>query len=245
MKFAILYSALILFSTIASAQKLDISYGASFGLNSSFMDSKAAIDYSYPFSELDKNIKLTKSTKIDAGYNLGVFFHMRPVNSRFSLESEVLISKYNNTHTLIVNYDRYYSTPWRTPVDNWIPESEIRILQNVFSIIKIPLDIGYDLIQKDKFSLGLSGGISCNLSMKNNNVGYDINLVAHNVYKTFYIGYRAGIITNFNKIVCTLMYERSQNIQIIESRYLFPWEMKVEELHLNSINFSVGYKLNK
>ena len=229
----------------SKAQKYVISYGPVFGLNISSMDSKAFIDYdNYPFNELDRNFSLSASTKNDFGYQGGIFFRIKPVESRLNLETNILIASFNNSYTLTFYREAYYSTPWTTPPYHWAPESEAEYLQNEFSILTMPVILGYDFIRHEKYSLALIAGISLNIAMKNEQSKIGINLNENKLYKKFYLCYQPGIRADFNKIICTLKYERSLNIQNAPSRDYFPWEMNVEKLYVSNIRLTVGYEFN-
>ncbi|MFO7827207.1 MAG: hypothetical protein R6V23_01190 [Bacteroidales bacterium] len=231
--------------TVSRAQKYDISYGPLFGLNLSFMSSKASIDYNYPFHELDRDISLNKSNETGLGYQAGIFLKVQPVESRFSLEADIIIASYNNSHSLKFYREAYYYTPWTTPSDRWLPETEIEKIQNELVVLNIPIALGYDFIDREKYKLTLLGGLSTFIIMKDANiVKIDMDYNEYHLYKDFFVSYNAGIRADFGKIICTLLYDRTLNMQQVESRDYFAWQMKVEKLYLNSINFTVGYKLN-
>lgn len=227
----------------SNAQKFNLSYGPVLGLNASFMDSKASVDYNYPFHELDRNISLSTSGKSSLGYQAGIFVKLQPANLRLSLDASMLIASFNNNYSFTFYREAYYSTPWTTPVDRWIPETETENLQNEFTILTIPVNLGYDILKFEKFDLTLLGGIASNIVMKDDHVKIDINFDENHLYKDFFISYQAGVKAEFEKIVCMLSYDRSLNMQQAESRDYFPWQIKVEKLYLNSFSFSVAYKL--
>ncbi len=242
-KIAIVIVLVTLILSVSKAQKYDISYGPVLGLNTSFMNSKASIDYNYPFNELDRNIVFNKSGKIGFGYQIGIYFKIQPKENRLNLESNILVVSYNNSYSISVYYESYYRTPWRIPVDNWIPETETESLQNEFSIITIPLILGYDIVQSDNYNIMLLCGLSPNITMKNNQVNVGVNFNENHLYKDFFLSYQTGIKFRFNKINCMLKYESSLNFQETKSRDYFPLEMKVEKLYLNIFSISVGYNL--
>ena len=225
------------------AQKYDFSYGPILGLNMSFMDSKASIDYNYPFHELDRNISLSTESEVGLGYQAGIFIKIQPIESRLSLETNILITSYNNSYSLTYYGEEYFSTPWTTPVDNWMPETETEYLQNEFSILNIPVILGYNILKKENYNLTFLGGISPNIMIKDDHVKIDISFKENHLYKQFFLSYHAGIKADFGKILCMFKYERTFNIQEVSSRDYFPWQMKVEKLYINKFNFSVGYKL--
>ncbi len=233
----------IFIGNILNAQKIDISYGPTLGLNMSFIDSKASIDYNYPFHELDRNISLTTSSESKIGYQAGIFFKIRPIESIFSLEANILIAAYNNSYSITYYGEEYYSTPWTTPVDRWMPRTETEYLNNELSILNIPVILGCDIVNREKYNLTFFAGISPNLFIKDDHVKIDITYTENHLYKNFFLSYQAGIKANFNKINCMIKYERSFNIQEASSREYFSWEMKVEKLYINSFCISVGYAL--
>ena len=241
----ILTALLFVFIIISytNAQKFNLSYGPVLGLNTSFMDSKASVDYNYPFNELDREISLSTSGKSSLGYQAGIFLKVQPVNSRFNVDISMLIASVNNNYSITFYREAYYSTPWTTPVDRWIPETETENLQNEFTILTIPVKVGYDFFKTGKFSLAVLGGAAANIVLKDDHVKIDINFDENRLYKDFFISYQAGVKAEFEKIICILSYDRSLNMQQAESRDYFPWQMKVEKLNLNSFSFSVAYKL--
>ena len=232
----------IIFS-YTNAQKFNLSYGPVLGLNTSFMDSKASVDYNYPFNELDRDISLSTSGKSSLGYQAGIFVKLQPVNSRFSFDVSMLIASVNNNYSLTFYREAYYSTPWTTPVDRWMPETETENLQNEFTNLIIPVKVGYDFLKFEKFNLAILGGVAANIVLKDDHVKIDINFDENHLYKDYFLSYQAGVKAEFEKIICMLSYDRSLNMQQAASRDYFPWQMKVEKLYLNSFSFSVAYKL--
>ena len=100
MKKCIIVIALLVTSIITKAQKFEISYGTVMGLNTTFFSSKSGVNHNYPFHELDQNFNLTTSNEPKIGYNIGVFFNIKPVESRFNFESGISVARYNNSYKL-------------------------------------------------------------------------------------------------------------------------------------------------
>lgn len=241
MKKIFLLIVILFIYNLTKAQKFELTYGAKLGLNTSFIDSKAVVDYSR-FHELDRDINLNSTTEIGLGYNVGIFINLMHITSRLNIESGFQIAAYNNNHTISLDYIAYSSTP---PTERWIPKSETENLKNEFSTLNIPFILGYNFIKREKYNLTLMLGFSYNIFMKeDDHVKLNENFEENSLYKDFFLSYQAGIKADFNKIICTLKYERSNNIQEASSRDYFPWEMKVEGLYLNNFSIVVGYKLN-
>ncbi len=242
MKNSIVFIILFLCLNISiKAQKFEISYGTVIGLNTSFIDSKSGVDYNYPFHEQDKNFELTTSNKMDVGYNIGIFCDISPVESRFNFETGIFISKYRSSYNLTLTYDNYFTI---YSVDSWSLEKVTENINTEFSIIKIPLNLGYNVFENDKYQINLFGGLSANINMRSNNTIVDLNMEEHQLYADYFISYQAGLKTYLNKLVFELEYGRSLNIQKGSSRDFFPYEMKVDKLYLNTISFSFGYRFN-
>lgn len=240
----ILIIFLLVFKTLClNAQNYEITYGPVLGLNTSFMDSKVEVLYDR-FYELDRNIDLSKSTTLGFGYQAGVFVSIKPVESKFSLETNVIVASFNNEHTVKLYYEGYYATPWRDPYDNWMPEEDERKLKNELTVISIPLTLGYTVLNNWKYKLGLLIGATTNLNIKNDFSAYNQNFEEEYLYNDFYMSYHAGIKAESEKIICILKYDRSINIQEGDSKTFFTWDIAVDGLYLNSINLSMGYKLN-
>ena len=242
MKNSIILTILLLLSNMSiKAQKFDITYGTVIGLNTSFMDSKSGVDHNYPYSEQDRNFELSTFYKMDVGYNIGIFCNVSPVESRFNLESAIYISKYRSSYKFSLKYDNYspiYS------VDSWTTEKVTETIISDFSLITIPINLGYNIIQKHKYEIDLFGGLSANINMKNNNSIVDLNMEEHQLYKDFFVSYQIGFRSYLNKLVINLKCERSLNIQEGTSRDFFPWEIKVDKLYLNTVSLSFGYSIN-
>lgn len=243
MKKALIYTVLIFLNiTLSNAQKYEISYGPVLGLNMSFLNSKASIDHeNYPFSELDRDFNLSSTNETGIGYNLGFFINIKHLNYRINILTGLQIATFNNSHTISLDYTSYSYTP---PTERWMPASEFETIHNDLSILNIPVEIGYDILKKEKYNLTFLLGISPNYIMKSDNTKIDINFEENDLYNDFFLSYQAGIKADFNKVFCILRYERSFNIQQVSSRDYFPWQINVEKLYLNSLSLSVGYRFN-
>lgn len=242
MKKLLLLIVLIACSLSISAQKIKISYGALFGINTSFMDSKTYISQDYLAMDpaYIRNQSLSKISKNNLGYNLGFYINALPENSRLSLETGLLIAILNNSYTLSVSWEGYYATTG----GYWGPIVETEKIINDFSIVNIPLIAGYDFIKKDKYRLTVLCGLSSNISMKDDHIKYDYSMQELHLYKDFYMSYQAGLSMNFNKISVRLKHDRSLNIKKTMSRDYFPYSMNVEKLYINCYSLSFGIKLN-
>jgi hypothetical protein len=236
------FTFILICSYTLNAQKINISYGAVLGINNSFLGSKAYIspDYLSMDPAYVRNLKLTKTSNNGFGYNLGFFVTAHPEYSRISLETGISVQNLNNTYNLSANWEQYYATTgayWGT-----VKESE-KIVNN-FNVINVPLNIGYDLVKKDKNKIRIFAGAAPNISMKNDHMKYDYSFEEIYLYKPFYISYQSGLSLYSNKIFASLKYERSQNIKKTMSRDYFPYSMDVQKLYLNFISISFGIRLN-
>ena len=242
MKKYLLCTFLIICSYSINAQKIKISYGGLIGINNSFMDSKAYISQDYLSMDpaYIRDLSLSKTSKISFGYNLGFYINAQPENSRLSLETGLLIANLNNSYTLSASWEQYYATTG----NYWGPVNETEKIINGFIILNIPLNIGYDLIKKNNYKFMVFAGAAPNISMKNDHMKYDFSMQEIYLYKPFYLSYHSGISLNFNKILVSLKYDRSQNIKKTMSRDYFPYSMNVEKLYLNFFSISFGIKLN-
>jgi hypothetical protein len=242
MKKFLLCTFLIICSYSINAQKIKISYGGLLGINNSFLDSKTYISQDYLSMDPTyiRNLSLSKTSKNNFGYNLGFFINAQPEKSRLSLETGLLIANLNNTYTLSVSWEQYYATTG----DYWGPVNETEKISNGFSILNMPLIIGYDLIKKDNYKFKIFIGAAPNISMKNDHMKYDLSMQEIYLYEPFYLSYQSGISLDFNKIFISLKYDRSQNIKKTMSRDYFPYSMNVEKLYLNFLSIAFGIKLN-
>lgn len=234
----ILIALLILTNVVIKAQKVEVSYGTLMGLNYSFVNVNAETSMYYTFDEKDLNFTFDNSYEGKTGYDIGIFFKLKPVNNRFNLESGLILSKYSNSYTVFFNYDNYVST---SSIDTWTKETAEETITNNFSVIKIPFFIGYNLINKGTFQLEIQSGISVNICMDENHKFLDLNNEEDQLYKDYFAGFQMGVRAYFNKIICQLKYDRSFNMQEGASRTYFPWEMEVDGIYLSSISISVGY----
>jgi hypothetical protein len=223
------------------AQELNVTYGGLFGINTSFIDSKTTIssDYLNFDPAFVRNMSLLKKSKADLGYNFGLFLRVLPVDSRISFESEMLVAKSNNSYTISVNWEHFY-----TSNQEWTPVEDKEKIDNDFNIIKIPLTIGYDLIKKEKSFLTFLCGMTPNINMHDDHIKVDYQDNELPLFKSFFLSYHSGLSINFNKIFGRLNYERSFNLKKTQSREYFPYSMDVERLYLNSISISFGIYLN-
>jgi hypothetical protein len=242
MKKYLLFTFIIICGYNINAQKINISYGGLFGINNSFLDSKANIspDYLAMDPAYIRNLSLSKTSSNGFGYNLGLYISAQPEKSRVSLETGIMVENLNNTYTLSSSWEQYYATTG----SYWGPVAETEIIDNSFSILSIPIVLGYDLIQKDKYKFTIFGGAAPDISMKNDHMKYDYSMQEIYLYKPLYLSYQSGISLSFNKIFASLKYERSLNIKKTMSRDYFPYSMSVEKLYLNFLSISFGIRLN-
>jgi hypothetical protein len=187
-----------------------------------------------------RNLSLSKTSKNSFGYNLGFYIKAQPGNSRLSLETGLLIANLNNSYILSVSWEQYYATTG----NYWGPVNETEKIINGFSILNMPLILGYDLIKKDNYRFTIFAGAAPNISMKDDHMKYNSSMQEIYLYKPFYLSYQSGISLNFNKIFASLKYDRSLNIKKTMSGDYFPYSMNVEKLYLNFISISFGIKLN-
>jgi hypothetical protein len=237
-KYIILIAILILINIGIKAQKIEVSYGTLMGLNYSFVNVNSATSKYYTFDEKDQNFTFDNSYKGKAGYDIGIFFKLNPVKSRFNLESGLILSKYSNSYTVFLSYDNYATT---SSIETWTKETAEETISNDFSVIKIPLFIGFNLLNTGKFQLEIQSGISVNICMDEDHKFLDLNNEEDQLYKDYFAGFQMGIRAYFNKIFCQLKYDRSFNMQEGSSRTYFPWEMEVDGIFLSSVSISVGY----
>jgi len=242
MKEYLVFIFLIACSYSINAQKINISFGGLLDINNSFIDSRTYISQDYLSMDpaYIRNLSLSKTSKNNFGYNLGFFIIAQPVNSRLSLETSLLIANLNNTYTLSVSWEQYYATTG----NYWGSVNETEKITNEFSILNMPLIIGYDLIKKNNYKFTIFTGAAPNISMKNDHMKYDFSMQEIYLYKPFYLSYQSGISLNLNKIFVSLKYYRSQNIKKTKSRDYFSYSMNVEKLYLNFLSISFGIKLN-
>jgi hypothetical protein len=235
--------SLILFINASPAQKLKVSYGGVFGINVSSMDSRSYISESYlsiPPTSI-RNLTLTTTSRMKFGYNAGIYINVQPTKSHLMLETGLLVSTYNNSYIISVEWEQYYPTTG----NYWGPVSETERLYNEFSIISIPLIAGYDFIHKDNLKFCILLGLSNNINMKEEQIRYNPQLNEVKLYKPFHFSYQSGISMVFNRISCRIRYERSLNIKRSGSEGYIPYpSMKVERIFINSISLSFGIKLN-
>jgi hypothetical protein len=235
---------LILLCSNIKAQKINVSYGGLFGINTSFMDSKINIseDILNYDPTLRRNISLSKTSKANFGYNLGVFAKLQPENSRFSFESRFLISQFNNRYTILTKREDYYKT---SSSGHWNSVEETEEISNEFTIINIPLTAEYDFCKKNNKIFTLFCGLAPNINVKDGHTKKeDIDNNDIPLYKSFFFSYQSGISMSFNKIVCDLKYERSLDIKKPNNKDYFQPSMDVKKFYINSISLSVGIKLN-
>lgn len=242
----LMFFTLILLGSNIKAQKINITYGGSFGINTSYMDSKINIseDVLNYDPAVTRNLALAKTSKANFGYNAGIFIKIQPVNSRFSFESLLLITQYNDNYTISVKWENYFKTPWLSSDGYWYPVEETEEISNEFSIINIPFIVGYDLCKNNNKNFTLFCGLASNVNMKDGHIKkVDINNNDIPLYKSFFFSYQSGISMSFNKIICSLKYERSLDIKKPNNRDYFPPSMDVKKLYINSISISVGIKI--
>jgi hypothetical protein len=234
---------LFLLCNHAIAQKFNISYGPYFGANTSFMNSKSSIDYNYvEFSELPyRNLTIKRSGKMDLGYSFGLFIKMQPLKSHLNIETGFVIIHYLNTYTVDVSWERPYNYDINS--GRWLKGHEKEKMDNEFKIISIPVIVGYDIIKSEKYGLALTLGLSPSKKMKDDKIIFPMGRGEVHLYKDYFIFYQAGIRANFNKITCSLKYDRSLNVQQAKSRDFFGWSMKIEKLYINALSLSIGLKI--
>lgn len=242
MKKFLLFALLIFCSYNINAQKIKISYGGILGINNSFLDSKAYIspDYLSMDPAYIRNLSLSKTSKNNFGYSLGFYINAQPENCRLSLETGLLIVNLNNSYTLSASWEQYYATTG----NYWGLVNETEKITNGFSLLNMPLILGYDFIKKDNFKLAIFAGVIPNINMKNDHMKYDSALQEIYLYKPFYLSYQSGISLSYNKIIASLKYDRSLNIKNTMSRDYFPYSMNVEKLYIQNFSISFGIKLN-
>lgn len=236
--YIILTALLLLTNLVSKAQKIEISYGTLMGLNYSFVNVNAETSKYYTFDEKDQNFTFDNTYKGKLGYDIGIFFKLNPVKSRFNLESGLILSKYSNSYTVYFSYDNYVST---SSIETWTKETAEETITNNFSVIKIPFFIGFNLLNTGKFQLEIQSGISASICMDENHKFMDLNNEEDQLYRDYFAGFQMGIRAYLNKIICQLKYDRSFNMQEGSSRTYFPWEMEVDGIYLSSVSISVGY----
>lgn len=239
MKRSITFFALFILSIgVSRAQKVELSYGTLMGLNYSFVNVNSETSIYYPFDEKDRNFIFDNSYKAKAGYDIGILFKLNLVNNRFNMESGLILSKYNNSYTVSLSYDKYETV---SSIETWTKQTAEENITNDFSVIKIPLFIGYNLISKEKFQVDILSGILASISMDENHTTTDMNMDETQLYKDYFTGYQMAVRTYFNNIICQLKYERSFSIQEGASKNYFPWEMDVDGIYLSTVSVSAGY----
>lgn len=235
MKKCLLFLLITTNAIIVNSQNYEVTYGIKLGVNSSFMGSKS----SYTLLDEYENKKMIKENNPLAGYDLGLFINIKPLNSRLNYKTGLLISKYNNIYTIATEWDYFLISTGR-----WYHTKEFEKIKNNFSVISIPLTVGYDFIPMNSKKVNLFCGFSPSINMNDDHVKYDNNLEEIHLYKIFYVTYNAGISVNFDKIYCTLKFERSFNIKKTKSRDYFPYSMSVEKIYLNTVSIDIGLRLN-
>jgi len=243
MKKIVFVFLIILIVCKSNAQKVDISYGISFGLNGSFMNSKVSFSHAYIHNDYGiRNKTVSYKNENTLGFNSGLFLKLNSLSGNFSLESGILLASYKNNYSIHMKYDRYNVPLWTDFPLNTITEEQIIILENEFLILNIPIIIGYNLNEQVK----LFGGLSTYINTKSDNFKSDIELNIDKLYKDIVFGYQAGIELSNDKMFFTLKYERTfnylenPNISILTTYYI---ESEIESVYLNCITCSLGFKL--
>lgn len=235
--------SLILCINSSSAQNLKINYGAHFGINGSSMGSRSYISDVYlmfPSTSI-RNLTLNTSSNTNFGYNTGIFINVEPKHTPLILETGLFVSTYNNSYLISVDWEQYYATTG----SYWGPINETERFNNEFSVINIPVTIGYDLLRNENFKIILLCGLTNNVNMKKEQIRFDQQLNEVTLFKEFFLSYHTGVSVEYKRLFCRIKFDRSFNIKRANSSGYIPYlSMNVEKLFINSVSLSFGIRLN-